>query len=133
MLKRAGRAVRHLAVDIAPLRQSRDFRLLWSGELVSLVGRQITVVAVAFSMFELTHSSVAVGLIGVAQFVPYVAMSLVGGTIVDAVDRRRLLIITQLLLATGSTVLLAAALFGFMSVWLLYVVAAAISAAAAVD
>lgn len=133
MLKRAGRAVRHLAVDIAPLRQSRDFRLLWSGELVSLVGRQITVVAVAFSMFELTHSSVAVGLVGVAQFVPYVAMSLVGGTVVDAVDRRRLLIVTQLLLATGSAVLLAAAWFGFMSAWLLYVVAAAISAAAAVD
>ena len=133
MLKRAGRAARHLAVDVSPLRQSRDFRLLWSGELVSLVGRQVTVVAVPFQMFELTHSSVAVGLIGVAQLVPYVALSLVGGTIADSVDRRRLLVVTQLLLALGSAVLMAAAFFGFTSVWLLYVTAGAISAVSAVD
>jgi MFS family permease len=133
VLKRAGRAIRHLAVDISPLRESRDFRLMWSGELVSLVGRQVTVVAVPFSMFELTHSSVAVGLIGVVQLVPYIALSLVGGIIADAVDRRRLLVVTQAMLAVGSAVLAAAAFFGFTSIWLLYVMAAVISAVSAVD
>ena len=133
MLKRAGRVARHLAVDISPLRQSRDFRLLWSGELVSLVGRQITVVALPFSMYQLTHSSVAVGLIGVAQLVPYVALSLVGGTIVDSVDRRRLLLLTQALLAMASAVLMAAALLGFTATWLLYVMAGVISAVSAVN
>jgi MFS family permease len=133
MLKRAGRVARHLAVDIAPLRQSRDFRILWSGGLVSLVGRQITVVALPFSMYQLTHSSVAVGLIGVAQLVPYVALSLVGGTIVDSVDRRRLLLLTQALLAMASAVLMAAALLGFTAAWLLYVMAGVISAVSAVN
>jgi MFS family permease len=133
VLKRAGGALRHLAVDLSPLRQSRDFRLLWFGDLVSLVGRQVTVVAVPFSMFELTHSSVAVGLIGVAQLVPYIGMSLVGGIIADAVDRRRLMLVTQSLLAVGSAILMLAALLGFTSIWLLYVMAAAISAVSAVD
>ncbi|HEX9236903.1 MAG TPA: MFS transporter, partial [Actinomycetota bacterium] len=63
-LARAGAAIRGLAVDITPLRQSRDYRLLWFGELISLTGRQVTVVALPFQVFLLTHSSLAVGMIG---------------------------------------------------------------------
>ena len=84
-------------------------------------------------MYQLTHSSVAVGLIGVAQLVPYVALSLVGGTIVDSVDRRRLLLLTQALLAIASAVLMAAALLGFTATWILYVMAGVISAVSAVN
>ena len=90
--------LRRLAVDISPLRESRDYRLVWSGQLISLVGRQVTVVAVPFQVFQLTHSSIAVGVIGIFQVVPYVFLSLVGGSIADRVDRRRLLLATQLLL-----------------------------------
>src|SRR5207247_8185895 len=60
-LGRTRAAVRRLAVDITPLRTSRDYRLLWFGELVSTMGRQITVVALPFQVFLLTHSSLAVG------------------------------------------------------------------------
>ncbi|MEA2646858.1 MAG: hypothetical protein QOE92_1941 [Chloroflexota bacterium] len=133
MLKRATGLARRLAVDVTPLRDSRDFRLLWSGNLVSLVGRQITVVAVPYQVYVLTHSSIAVGLIGVAQLVPYVALSLVGGAIADRFDRRRLLLITQLLLAASSMVLVAAAALNLGAVWLLYVMAAVISAVSAVN
>ena len=133
MLKRAANLTRRLAVDISPLRDCRDFRLLWSGNLVSLIGRQMTVVAVPYQVYVLTRSSVAVGLIGVAQLVPYVAMSLVGGAIADRFDRRRLLLVTQVLLAASSMVLVVAAASGPGDIWLLYLMAAVISAVSAVN
>src|SRR5690349_8692624 len=75
-LARAGATLRGLAVDITPLRTSRDFRLLWAGELVSTTGRQITIVALAYQVFVLTGSSLAVGMIGVVELVPLVVFSL---------------------------------------------------------
>src|SRR5438270_1306510 len=63
-LRRAGGAVRGLTIDITPLRESRDYRLLWIGELISTTGRQISVVALPLQVFLLTRSSLDVGLIG---------------------------------------------------------------------
>jgi ENTS family enterobactin (siderophore) exporter len=56
--------VRRIAVDLTPLRRSRDFRLLWLGELVSETGSNITLVALYIQVFRLTRSSLAVGAIG---------------------------------------------------------------------
>src|SRR4051795_10285468 len=70
----AGR-VRRLAVDTQPLRASRDFRLLWTGEMISQVGSQVTLVALFVQVYELTHSSAAVGVIGLVQLVPMVFVS----------------------------------------------------------
>ena len=86
----------------SPLRQSRAFRRLWGGYLVSTLGSQLTVVAVPYQVFRLTHSSLDVGLVGLAQILPVLAGSLFGGSIADAVDRRVLLLITQLSLAACS-------------------------------
>ena len=91
-----------LFVDLSPLRQSRAFRRLWGGYLVSTLGSQLTVVAVPYQVFRLTHSSLDVGLVGLAQILPVLAGSLFGGSIADAVDRRVLLLITQLSLAACS-------------------------------
>src|SRR4051794_14097708 len=61
--KRSARArMRGLAIDLTPLRASRDFRLIWFGELVSQIGSQITLVALLVQMYALTHSAAAVGL-----------------------------------------------------------------------
>ena len=57
-LSRAGAVIRGLAIDATPLRTSRDYRLLWVGELISLTGRQISVVALPYQVFRLTGSSV---------------------------------------------------------------------------
>src|SRR5260370_39865681 len=77
--------------------------MLWTGQLVSFLGRQLTVVAVPFEVFELTHSTLQVGLVSLAQLVPLIARSLLGGAIVEAHDRRVLMIWTQVLLAlTGA-------------------------------
>ncbi|MGI8795562.1 MAG: MFS transporter, partial [Acidimicrobiia bacterium] len=91
--KRVAAVIRRLAVDTTPLRRHRDFRLLWTGELISQTGSQITLVAVFIQVFQLTGSSAAVGIIGVAQLGPLIVMTLLGGPLVDRIDRRRLMVV----------------------------------------
>ena len=85
------RVPRRLLIDLTPLRRSRDFRHLVWGELVSVLGNQLTTVAVPYQVYQLTRSSLAVGLVSIAQLFPLIAGSLLGGSVVDAMDRRRLL------------------------------------------
>jgi MFS family permease len=126
-------ALRHIATDLTPLREHRDYRLLWTGTLVSTVGRQLTVVAMPYQVYLLTHSALAVGALGIAQLVPLLVLSLAGGAVADAVDRRRLLILVNVLLAICSAALAVATFSGWASVAVLYVLAALISGLSAVD
>jgi len=132
-LSRLGRGLRGLAVDISPLAEYRDFRLLWGGQLVSLIGRQVTVVAIPFQIYQVSRSSLAVGLLGVAQVVPYIVFSLIGGAIADRYDRRKVLLVTQTLLATCSVALAVMAFRRVESLPLLYVLGALIAALSASD
>jgi MFS family permease len=125
--------VRRSVLDLSPLRDSRDFRLLWIGEVISHTGRHITVVALPFQVFELTRSPLAVGLIGLAQIGPLIAFSLIGGAIADAHDRRRLLIISQVGSMAASLMLVGGAVAGDPPLWFLYLAAAISSAFAALD
>ena len=96
------RPARRLLIDITPLRRSRDFRALISGQTVSVLGTQLTAVAVPYQVYELTRSSLDVGLVSLVQLFPLVIGSLVGGSVVDAVDRRRLLLVVESLAAACS-------------------------------
>jgi MFS family permease len=127
------RALRAAALDVRPLRESRDFRLLWSGQLVSMLGRQITVVAIPYQVFSLSRSTLAVGLLGAAQVVPLVGASFFGGVLADRLDRRRLLLATNAALAACSAVLAVAALRGDPPAWFVVAMAACIAGFAAVD
>ena len=88
---------RRVFIDVTPLRQSRDLRVLLGGQLVSLLGTQLTAVAVPYQVYRLTHSSLDVGLVSLAQLVPLLLCSLYGGTVIDATDRRKLLIRVEIL------------------------------------
>ena len=88
-----------LFADVSPLRHSRHFRRLWTGQTVSAMGSQLTLVAVAYQAFHLTHSTLMVGMIGFTQLVPLLAGALWGGTLADAWDRRRVLTLTQVAMA----------------------------------
>ncbi len=79
---------------LSPLRH-RDFRLFWTGLLLSSVGSQFTTVAMAWQIYELTDSPLQIGLIGLARAVPQMAILLFGGLLADAVNRRRLMMLTQ--------------------------------------
>jgi MFS family permease len=93
---------RRVFIDVTPLRQSRDLRVLLGGQLVSLLGTQLTAVAVPYQVYRLTHSSLDVGLVSLAQLVPLLLCSLYGGTVIDATDRRKLLIRVEILMGLSS-------------------------------
>src|SRR5438105_13429750 len=81
--------LRRHAIDVSPLRESRDFRLLLAGTAVAEFGTEITLVAVAYQVYAITGSTLAVGLLGLCDLVPVLFLPLVGGAIADAVERRR--------------------------------------------
>jgi MFS family permease len=99
---RIARFGRHLVVDLAPLRQSRDLRCLGAAQLVSVIGAQLTTVAVPYQVYALTRSSLDVGLVSLAQLVPLIAGALLGGSLADAADRRVVLLFSQFLMALCS-------------------------------
>lgn len=122
-----------LLVDISPLRESAPYRALFLGQLVSLLGTQLSIVALPFQVYILTHSSLAVGLIGLVQLGPTLLFTLYGGTLADAIDRRRVLFITQLLLLIITVTLALISLLTHPSIWLFYLLAALLAGIAGVD
>jgi MFS family permease len=113
-----------LIVDISPLRESDAFRRLWVGSTLSSVGGALTWFAVPLQVFQLTRSPFAVGLIGLAQMVPTLLIGLLGGSLADAVDRRRLVLIISCCLAAVAAGLTVQAFAGLGQVWLLYLLVA---------
>ena len=122
-VERRSRFARRLLIDLTPLRQSRDFRRLVSGELVSVLGTQLTTVAVPYQVYQLTRSSLVVGLVSTTQLVPLIAGSLLAGSVIDAMDRRRLLMVAQVLMAGCSAGLAVNADLG-PALWPLFVLPA---------
>jgi MFS family permease len=124
---------RRLLADITPLRECASFRRLWAGTTLSSVGGALTSFAVILQVYDLTHSTFAVGVIGVAQVVPTLAVGLLGGPVTDAVDRRKLVLVTSSCLAAVSAALAAQAFAGLGLVWLLYALVAVQSSLVAID
>ncbi len=127
-----GRALRAVALDVSLLRRRRDLRLLTVGYAVSLAGGEFTIVALAVQVYGLTHSTVAVGLLGIAEFVPIVVLALLGGALADAFDRRRLILCAEAAAMVVSLGLVVNALLAHPSLAALYVAAALFAAANAV-
>ncbi|HEX8000778.1 MAG TPA: MFS transporter [Pyrinomonadaceae bacterium] len=123
-----GRIISNFTIDLSPLKVSRDFRLLFIGQSASFFGSMMSFVVLPWQMYQLTKSSLAVGLLGVAEFVPILFMAFVGGALADYVDRRRMVRLTELLLAVGSLVLIINSLLPQPKVWLLFVCAASFAA-----
>ena len=124
---------RRLLVDITPLREFREYRLLFTGFAISQLGRQLTVVAAPIQVFQMTDSTVAVGLLGLAQFPMLVAGSLVGGVLADSLDRRKLMMVAQVLLAALAAGLAVNATLPSPKLWPIYVLTAAIAGASGID
>ena len=104
--------------DTRPLRNPH-FRRLWTANIVTVVGAQLTVVAVPAQIYAMTGSSAYVGLTGVFGLVPLVVFGLWGGALADVIDRRTLLICTTIGMITTSGLFTAQAWSGSGSVWLL--------------
>ena len=113
-----------ITVDLAPLRESRDFRLLFAGLLVSSLGNQLTTVAIPFQVYALTRSSLQVGLVSLAQLVPLIVGSLIGGTVGDVVDRRTLIAVTAAANCLAAAGLVLNSLAAHPSLLVIYLVSA---------
>ena len=122
-----------LVADLGPLRESPAFRRLWAGTTLSSVGSALTGFAVILQVYDLTHSPLAVGGVGVAQMMPTLLIGLAGGTITDAIDRRKLVLVTSSCLAAVSAAFAAQAFAGLGLVWLLYALVAVQSSLTALD
>lgn len=94
--------MRRLLIDLTPLRLDPEFRLLWVGQTVNVIGNQITRIALPYQVYVLTGSPLAIAALTLAQFVPSVLVVLFGGSIADAFDRRRVLIAANLGLLASS-------------------------------
>lgn len=125
--------MRRVLLDITPLRVSRDFRLIWTGLLVSEVGWQFSTVAVFIQIRRLTGSTAATGLTGLVWLVALSIGTTVGGSFIDALDRRRVLIVSQLGFAAASAILLLGALAGHPPLVLIYGALAVMALFSAID
>jgi MFS family permease len=122
-----------LLADIGPLRESPAFRRLWATTTLSSVGGSLTAFAVMLQVYNLTRSPLAVGVIGIVQVVPLLVIGLAGGSVIDAVNRRKLVLVTSSGLAVVSAAFAVQAFAGLRLVWLLYALVAVQSALTAID
>jgi hypothetical protein len=113
---------RGVALDLTPLRRSRQFRLLWIGEVVSDLGTQFASVALPFQVFQITRSSLAVGMLALCGLVPLLILPVIGGALADRVERRRLLLISYSLVPLLPLALLVNSLLDRPHLWVLYAV-----------
>jgi MFS family permease len=111
----------------------RDFRLLWMGQIVSVIGSQMQLAAINWHIYLLTGSPLALGLVGACRAVPIILCSLMGGVVADVVDRRRLMIVTQSIMLLCSAALAFVTLSGLTKVWPIFLLTAIASAAWAFD
>jgi len=112
--------LRSVFVDISPLRDSRQFRLLFFGQVASRLGQQVTAVAAPIQVFAITGSTLAVGFLGLVQFPALLFGAFLGGALSDAFDRRRILLVGHVLLAATSAALAANAMVDNPSVPIVY-------------
>ena len=122
-----------IAVDVRALRESRDFRLITIGAIVTGLGTQAGLVALPYQVYVQTHSPLLTGLLGLVELGPLVTASLFGGALADRFDRRSLLLACQVALVLVASGLAAAAFAGSPPVWLLYVLAGAAAGSSAVE
>ncbi|MFI6684263.1 MFS transporter [Streptomyces sp. NPDC050485] len=126
-------SMRRLVVDVEPLKADASFRRLWIGGALSSVGSRMTTFAVVLQVYQLTGSSAAVGAVGLATLVPTLVVGLIGGSLADALDRRKLVLVTGSCMAGVSLLFAVQAFAGNEQVWLLYMLVTLQSLLFAVD
>ena len=109
-----------MLLDLSPLKVSRDYRLLFFGQLVSFFGSMMTFIVVPWQMYQLTQSSAMVGYLYLAEFVPMVCLAFVGGALADALDKRKMLRLTEIGQTTVTVILLVNSLLPKPQIWILF-------------
>ena len=122
-----------MRLDVRPLRESRDFRLLFVAGTVFYFGGMVSYVAIPYQLYTATGSNFAVGALGIVELVPLLFFGLYGGALADHFDRRKLLIWTAVAQVMFTGVLAVNAFLPDPHVWVIYVVGALLAAAGALQ
>ena len=113
--------------------RERNFRLYWLGQAVSNIGNWMQVVALGWFILQLTGSPIALGMLGLAQFLPVLLLSLAGGILADRFLRLHLLMVTQSAAMALAFILTILTLMGKPPLWSLLLIAALSAAITAID
>jgi MFS family permease len=117
---------------VAALRH-RNFRLFWTGQLISLIGTWMATVAQAWLVLKLTNNPFALGVVAAAQYTPVLLLGLLGGVLADAVPKRRALVALQATMCVIAFALAALVETGLVQVWMVVALAAALGIANALE
>ena len=121
------------ARTFASLRRHRNYRLFFTGQVISVSGTWMQNVALAWLVVELTHSPLAVGVLAFCRFIPFTVFGLFAGVVADRIDNRKLVIGTQAVSMTFATILATLVLTGSETLWLVYLLAVLSSTALVFD
>ncbi|MBV9215605.1 MAG: MFS transporter [Acidobacteria bacterium] len=113
-----------MLLDLSPLKASRDYRLLFFGQLISFFGSMMTFIVVPWQMYQLTQSSAMVGYLSLAEFIPMFCLAFLGGALADYVDKRKMLRFTEIGQTTLTALLIVNTLLPHPQVWALFVIIA---------
>jgi MFS family permease len=114
---------RFATVDAGPLRRHRDFRLLFIGRSVSFFGSMITFVAVPYQVYQLSHSTLLVGTLGLVELAALLVFAMLGGAMADAADRRTMVLLSEAGLLVGSLLMAGNSVLARPQLWLIFAVA----------
>lgn len=121
-----------MSLDISPLINHRNYRLLYTGQFISVIGTMTTYVAIPYQIHQLTQSPFLVGLLGAVQLIPVLLFSLIGGLLADSINRQRLLWLAELIMAMGVIGLVLNTLQSVPNLTLIFTLAFVIQAASAI-
>ncbi len=125
--------LRRMLLDTEPLRRDREFRLVWLAQLLTNLGRQVTLVALPTQLYLATHSPLSIGALALVSLAPLLAFSLGAGALADAFDQRRMLQLTQAGLAMTTVALAVLALSPSPPLPIVYLVAFLAASVSAID
>ncbi len=129
----AGTGLLSSAISMAPALRSRNFRLFWIGQAISLIGTSLQVVAEGWLIYQLTHSTFWLGMTSFLALLPVLPISLIGGILIDRMPRRKLIQITQWCLLVQSVIFGLLVVSGQLVLWHIIVLYFIFGAILAID
>ena len=122
-----------MQLHLPPSLRHRNFTLLWLGMMISIAGTQMQVWSLFWHIRTITDQPIALGGVGLARILPIIVFSLVGGTLADVFNRRRVLFVTQIVMALAALILAVLTFRGQVALWHIYVLTAVQAVAVAFD
>lgn len=118
-----------MLINLSPLKKYPDYRNLFIGQMISFLGTMVSYVAIPYQVYELTKSSLYVGLLGTVQLVPVLLFGLLGGSVADSMDRRKLILISEAVMCVACLALMINASMASPNLWVIFAATALMQSA----